>query len=451
MTYAPDTYQPLAFPEVRERFLKGEQLPSEFLEDCLATIDEREPIVKAWVVINKEGARAAAQESDRRYQAGTPLSPIDGMPIGVKDLIETKDMPTQMGSPAFTGSFPKRDSALVRALRDAGAIILGKTVTTALGFLDPGPTTNPFDPARTPGGSSSGSGAAVGAKMVPVTIGSQLVGSVLRPASFNANWALKPTFGGINRGERLGYSQSHIGIHAGCAEDMWATAMEIVHRVGGDPGHPGLYGGMSAPAPLAPKRLAVMETEGWSRLDEPSRTAFETLLQTLQARGVEIIRRKDLKLLALFEQSIATATADMMRLISWEQRWSLENLAEQHPGTLGPSLIRQLESGRGVTLETFREDLALRDLARQRMAALAAHCDAIISPASCGPAPRFEDSKKTAFPTGDVCFSCVSSYLGTPSVTAPLLAVDGMPFGVQFMGQLHEDERVTAYARWAAQ
>ncbi|MVW72820.1 amidase [Bordetella sp. 15P40C-2] len=451
MTYHPDTYQPLSFSAARARFLSGEQRPSEFLEACLATIAEREPEVKAWVVLNAEAARAAARESDRRYQAGEPLSQIDGMPVGIKDLIETKDMPTQMGSPAYEGSFPKRDSALVRALRDAGAIILGKTVTTALGFLDPGPTTNAFDPQRTPGGSSSGSGAAVGAKMVPVAIGSQLVGSVLRPASFNANWALKPTFGGINRGERLGYSQSHVGIHAGCAEDMWATTMEIVTRVGGDPGHPGVYGELTAPPPQRPKRLAVLETEGWPRLDSASREAFESLLERLQTAGVQIIRRADLSLLDLLEQSIATATANMLRLISWEQRWSLENLVEQHPGTLGPSLIRQLESGRNVTLETFREDLALRDLARQRMEALAPYCDALISPASCGPAPRFDVTKQTAFPTGDVSFSCVSSYLGTPSVAAPLLAVEGMPFGVQIMGQAHEDERVTAYARWMAE
>ena len=451
MTYHPNTYQALSFSAARARFLAGEQRPSEFLEACLDTIRQREPVVHAWVVLNEEGARAAARESDRRYQAGQSLSQIDGMPIGIKDLIETKDMPTQMGSPAYAGSFPKNDSALVRALRDAGAIILGKTVTTALGFLDPGPTTNAFDPQRTPGGSSSGSGAAVGAKMVPVAIGSQLVGSVLRPASFNANWALKPTFGGINRGERLGYSQSHVGIHAGCAQDMWATAMEIVTRVGGDPGHPGLYGGLAAPAPQPLRRLAVVETEGWPRLDAASRDEFEGLLQRLQAQGVEIIRRPDLALLDLFEQSIATATANMLRLISWEQRWSLENLIEQHPGTLGPSLLRQLESGRSVTLETFRQDLALRDLARQRLAALATHCDVLISPASCGPAPRFDATKHTPFPTGDVSFSCVSSYLGAPAVTAPLLAVGGMPFGVQFIGQPHQDERVTAYARWVAE
>ena len=451
MNYSLNNYQPLTFHGTRQQFIDGDNTPTNFLDGCLGTIRQREPEVKAWVVINEEGARSAAQESDARYRDGRPLSSIDGMPIGVKDLIETKDMPTQMGSLAYEGSFPKRDSALVRALRDAGAIVLGKTVTTALGFLDPGPTTNAFDAQRTPGGSSSGSGAAVGANMVPVAIGSQLVGSVLRPASFNGNWALKPTFGGINRGERLGYSQSHIGIHAGSAQDMWSTAMEIVVRVGGDPGHPGLYGELHTPEPLKPKRLAVFETEGWERLDSESLKVFEELLSQLSESGIEIIRRSKSPLLELFEQSISDATTLSMRLISWEQRWSLENLVEQHPGTLGPSLVRQLERGRGVTLDTFREDLLLRDYARQRLAAMSTEYDALISLASCGPAPRFADVKGTAFPTGDVSFSCVSSLLGAPSVSVPLLCADSMPLGVQIMGQHHQDARVTAIGRWIAQ
>src|SRR5690606_28974178 len=156
-------------------------------------------------------------------------------------------------------------------LREAGAIILGKTVTTALGFLVPGPTTNAFDASRTPGGSSSGSGPAVGANVVPVAIGSLLAGAVLRPASFDANCALKPTYGGINRRERVTLSQSHVNIHAGCAEDMWTPAMEIVKRVGGDPGHPGLYGSVEPPKAIAPRRLAVFESEGWARLDGKAR------------------------------------------------------------------------------------------------------------------------------------------------------------------------------------
>lgn len=446
--YSPKTFQALTFHDARQAFLEHKDTPREYLERCLARIEAREPVVKGWVVLNIESARRAADESTTRYRNGQALSLIDGMPVGIKDLIETKDMPTQMGSPAYEGNFPKRDSAVVRALRDAGAMVLGKTVTTALGFLDPGPTTNAFDPERTPGGSSSGSGAVVGAGMVPVALGSQLVGSVIRPASFNANWALKPTFGAINRGERLGYSQSHVGIHAGCAQDMWNTAMEMVVRVGGDPGHPGLYGPISAPEQKRPSCLAVLETEGWPRLDAKSHKVFETFLTQIEDKGVRILRRKDSHLIELLEQSVQDATAKSMRLISWEQRWSLENMIEQHPGTLGPSLLRQLESGRDMTLERYRQDILLRDHAHRCLSALATQCDALISLASCGPAPRFQDTRNTKFPTGDVSFSCVSSYLGAPAISAPLLAVDGLPMGVQLIGQHHEDYNLTGIATW---
>lgn len=451
MTYSPRTYQPLTFHDARKAFLGGTDSPRSYLERCLARIEEREPVVKGWVVLNIEAARKAADESSERYRHGTALSMIDGMPVGIKDLIETKDMPTQLGSPAYDGNFPKRDSAVVRALRDAGALVLGKTVTTALGFLDPGPTTNAFDPERTPGGSSSGSGAVVGAGMVPVALGSQLVGSVLRPASFNANWALKPTFGAINRGERLGYSQSHLGIHAGSAQDMWHTAMEMVVRVGGDPGHPGLYGPMQAPEVKKPVCLAVLETEGWSRLDADSRKTFEDALKRLEDKGVRILRRSQSPLLELLEQAVDDATTRSMRLISWEQRWSLENLVEQHPGTLGPSLLRQLESGRDMTLERYRQDILLREHAHRCLAAMATQCDGLIGLASCGPAPRFQDTKNSKFPTGDVSFSCVSSYLGAPAVSVPALAVNGLPLGVQLIGQHHHDFDITAIARWVGQ
>ena len=451
MSYSPKTHQALTFHDARIAFLEQRDSPREYLERCVARIEAREPVVKGWVVLNIEAARKAADEASERYRNGKALSLIDGMPVGIKDLIETKDMPTQMGSPAYKGNFPKRDGAVVRALRDAGAFILGKTVTTALGFLDPGPTTNAFDHERTPGGSSSGSGAVVGAGMVPVALGTQLVGSVLRPASFNANWALKPTFGAINRGERLGYSQSHVGIHAGSVQDMWHTAMEMVIRVGGDPGHPGLYGPMSAPEGKRPGCLAVLETEGWERLDSKSRKAFEDLLTQLEDEGVRIIRRGNNPLLELLEQAVQDATTKSMQLISWEQRWSLENLIEQHPGTLGPSLLDQLDSGRDMTLERYRQEILLREHARRCLLALTHQCDALITLSSCGPAPRFQDTRNTKFPTGDVSFSCVSSYLGAPAVSVPVLSVDSMPMGVQLIGQHHADYNVTGIATWLNQ
>ena len=162
----PESAQ-LPFHTVTEAFRAGKDSPRDYLERCLDTIGAREPIVRAWVVLNEEGAREQADQSTDRWRDGNPRSPIDGMPIGIKDLLETKDMPTQMGCKAFAGHFPRRDNAAVAALRDAGAVIIGKTVTAELGGAHPGPTTNPFDPRHTPGGSSSGSAAAVGAGMVP--------------------------------------------------------------------------------------------------------------------------------------------------------------------------------------------------------------------------------------------------------------------------------------------
>jgi len=249
MTYSARRFEPLTFFDATPRFRDGSDTPRAYLERCLEVISDREPVVKAWVVLNLPGAREAADASTDRYRQGRPISSIDGMPIGIKDLIETKDMSTGHGCAAFAGNHTRRDSAIVRALRDAGAVILGKTVTTEMGGAFPGPTTNPFDPSRTPGGSSSGSAAVIGARMVPAAIGTQVGGSLIRPASYCGNCAVKPTMGALHRGERQGYSQSHVGVHAGSLTDMWRVAIEIARRAGGDPGHPGLFG-----APTYPQR-----------------------------------------------------------------------------------------------------------------------------------------------------------------------------------------------------
>ena len=174
-----------------------------------------------------------------RWTTNRPLSAIDGMPIGIKDLLETKDMPTEQGCVAYRGNFPKRDNAAVWALRQAGAVIVAKTTTAELGGSHPPATTNPFDAARTAGGSSSGSAASVAARMLPAAIGTQVGGSIIRPAAYCGNFALKPTQGGINRGERQATSMSTHGPHAGCIEDMWQVAIEIASRAGGDRGGAG--------------------------------------------------------------------------------------------------------------------------------------------------------------------------------------------------------------------
>jgi Asp-tRNA(Asn)/Glu-tRNA(Gln) amidotransferase A subunit family amidase len=452
MAYTPNTHRPLTFFDAVPRFLSRSDTPTDYLERCLEVIKQREQTVQAWVVINEEGARAAAAESTKRYREGKPLSPIDGMPIGVKDLINTKDMPTEMGSPLYKGNHTYQDSASIRALRDAGAIILGKTVTTELGMSHPGPTRNPFDESRTPGGSSSGSAAAVGACMVPVCIGTQVVGSIIRPAGFCANYALKPTFGAINRGERQGYSQSQFGVHAGCLEDMWSVAMEMASRAGGDPGHPGLYGSKQLEPALVPTRLIVMEGEGWPEVGKATKQAFELVIEQLEMAGVKVLRRSDSPLIENFERAISNCAALCRDICGFELRWTLENMVERHPGQISESLMGRLKLAREMTVDEYRSLLDVRSAMHKAHKALDGLADALISVGSLGPAPLMGDisgsDPRIPHATGNPIMNTPSSALWAPTITLPLLCVEAMPVGVQIIGQQHQDARLVRLARW---
>ncbi len=198
----PDAMKPQMQPflPATAAFLNGKDSPRDFLERCIATLDAWEPKIGAFVALNLAAARTAADRSTNRWRAGKSLSPIDGMPIGIKDIIETIDMPTENGSPLFAGFRSERDAASVAALREAGAIIVGKTVTTEFAWMHPRATRNPWDLTRTPGGSSSGSAAAVAVGAISVGIGTQVFGSIVRPASFCGCFGFKPTVGAINRG-----------------------------------------------------------------------------------------------------------------------------------------------------------------------------------------------------------------------------------------------------------
>ncbi|MBT6426526.1 MAG: amidase, partial [Rhodospirillaceae bacterium] len=371
-TYDPTGQQGLHFHTAVADFLSGGDTPRAYLERCLETIAAREPLIKAYAAVNEDGARAAADAATDRYQAGQPLSPIDGMPISIKDLLETKDMPTQMGCEAYLGNFPKNDNAAVWALRQAGAVILGKTVTAELGGTHPGPTTNPFDPERTPGGSSSGSAAAVASAMVPAAIGTQVGGSIIRPAAFCGNVALKPTQGGINRGERQATSMSTHGVHAACIEDMWQTAIEIASRAGGDRGCLGLYGPATPPGPQKPERLIVLETAGWSILDDGSKSAFEGLLESLRRAGITLLRRRDNILVEALEEAIAEANAIAGAITRWENRWAHRNLVDQKAEFVSDRLKAGLALAEAMSPDDYRAALTAR--------AAAQHCHATVAP-----------------------------------------------------------------------
>lgn len=452
--YDPATFKPLAYVEGTATFGEGKDSPSAYLERCLDVIAAREGTVKAWVTLNETGAKEQAAASSARWKAGKPLSPIDGMPIGVKDLYMTKDMPTQMGSPLYAGRITGEDSAPVQALRLAGAVVLGKTVTTELGFSHPGPTTNPFDPERTPGGSSSGSAAVIGAGMVPAALGSQVVGSIIRPAGFCANTAIKPTLGALHRGERQGMSHSHLGVHAGSIADMWAVAHAISHFVGGDPGSPGLFGPQAAPIAAKPQRLIVVESEGWSQTDDATKTAFETLIDRTAATGVEIVRRAGHGDIDAFETEIAESLLLCRDICGWEMLWTLRNLAEKDVTKLSDSMRTRLSLASEMSIDDYRAALAKREAMRGRFRAVAANADAMISLSSTGPAPKMVDSATqegepgVVHSTGLPAYNAWTSAIGCPCVTVPMLAVDGMPVGVQIIGRHNEDWRTGGIARW---
>jgi len=220
---APEQKKPVMRPylSVAREFVSGKQTPREFLEASLALLEQWEPKIGAFVCTNVPAARAAADRSTARWRADKPLSAIDGMPVGIKDIIETVDMPTEMGSPLFAGWRSEKDAACVRALRDAGAVILGKTVTTELAAFEPRGTRNPWNVAHTPGGSSSGSAAAVAAGMVPLAFGTQTAGSIIRPACYCGVVGYEPSFGLIARAgvKALADSLDTIGCIARSVED----------------------------------------------------------------------------------------------------------------------------------------------------------------------------------------------------------------------------------------
>ena len=452
MRYDPKTFRGLTFHDALPGFRDGKDSPRAYLERCLEVIEAREPVLQALVATDIEGAREAADASAERWRAGRPLSPVDGMPVGIKDLLETRTMPTQMGCEAYRGNFPKRDNAAVAALREAGAVVLAKTVTSELGGAHPGPTTNPFDPARTPGGSSSGSAAAVAAGMLPAAIGSQVGGSIVRPAGYCGNVALKPSKGAINRGERQASSQSVNGVHANSVEDMWRVAAEIAKRAGGDPGHRGLAGPADPPPAEKPGRLLAIEGAGWPLLDEATRSAFHRLLEAVEAAGVTVLRPADDPALAALDAALMGASAICYAIIGWENRWLHRALADMGPDAISFRARRSLEAAEAMSVADYHAALDGREAAQAAWARALKAVDGALMLSCPGPAHVWAGDRPgeppLARPTGDAVFNTPASILFAPAVSMPLMAVGGLPVGVQVMGAFGADARMAAFARW---
>lgn len=424
-------------------FLDGRDTPRAYLERCLETIEAREPAVKAFVATDVAVARKAADKAATRYRENRPLSTVDGMPFVVKDLYEVKGMPTELNSPAMAGYGGDKDCAHAMALRAAGAAILGKTVTTEFGSSDPGPTRNPFDVTRTPGGSSSGTAAAVGAGMVPAGTGSQVRGSILRPAGYCGNYALKPTFGALNRlgGHSMSPSQSVLGTMAGTLEDCWATAYFISSNAGGDPGHPGLFGEPRLGAARKPARLIRLDTLGWDGTEEETKAVFEDFLGALRSKGVEIVSRRDDPAIEALEQSLTTIPNFLRDLFCWEMRWAGKVQREKGEHLISDAVLARIARSEELTIEDYRRCLDTRETLRATFAKVKGKADACVTLSAQGPPP-------VGMAVGNPVYGDVTSCFGAPGWNLPLLVDRGLPMGVQLLGHPHQDYDLALTGRW---
>jgi Asp-tRNA(Asn)/Glu-tRNA(Gln) amidotransferase A subunit family amidase len=431
-----------SFLAATKAFAAGSDTPRAFLERCIEAIEHGEPDIGAFVTTNLAGARAAADAAGERWKAGRTLSPVDGMPIGVKDIMETADMPTEQGSPLFAGWRGGRDCAAVAALREAGAVIVGKTVTTEFAATDPRGTRNPWDLSRTPGGSSSGSAAAVAAGMVPAALGSQVIGSILRPASYCGCFGYKPSVGGVNRGGSFDvFSQSCTGVIAATLGEAWIVARAISARAGGDPGYTGLDGPLEPPAAAKPRRTAMLQTGGWKAATAEAKQALQGACERLRKAGIEVVESSGSAKVAAAEAAIADANPLSRRINAWEGHWPLNTYArDMDRSKLSRPSQERLAEAEKMTQDEYQGLLARREEVRKTYAALKGECDLCVTLAAPGAAPSGLAS------TGNPEFAVPSSLLGAPALSLPVLTAEGLPLGLQLIGFVDEDAALFANA-----
>ena len=437
-----------SFARAVPEMLAGKLTPRELLERCLERIAARESEVKAFVVLNLEAARTAADAATARYRAGKPLSSVDGCPVGIKDIMDTCDLPTQMGSPAFKGWQPAYDAACVQSLRQGGAVIVGKTVTTAFACGATNVTRNPHDIARTPGGSSSGSAAAVGAGMLPVALGTQTQGSVLRPAAYCGAFGFKPTHGvlpmqGVHP---ITLTHDHLGVIGATLADVWRIASHI-SLTQGSPGYAPLDGAAAVPpAARKPHRLIRLHMDAWDTEVEPAtRSAFEALIDKLKNEGIEIVDRTSSKEVGEFERALDGGYVERsVELTTYEMKWPYAQYVQKFGNLLEKRVLDRMAKAATMTPEYYAGLLAGRLAMREEAHRTLAGSDGFITLTAPGPAPVARDH------TGSRAYQIYATFMGIPAFSLPLLKADGMPLGVQLIGKAGADGALAATANWLA-
>lgn len=425
--------------EAARRIAIGQLRSEDLVDACLTRIAQREPHVGAWAHLDPEHALRQARACDAARRMVPSLPPLFGVPVGIKDIVDTSEFPTENGTRIFKGRRPAADAFLVQRLKRAGAVILGKTVTTELAFFGPGKTRNPMNLAHTPGGSSSGSAAAVADFHVPLALGTQTAGSIIRPASYCGVIGLKPTFGTISRSGVLAQS-APLDTIGGYGRSIADVALFIDAMAGFDPADEGMTGTQRVPIATelskqdaaGALKLAFVRSPSWPMAEDSMKTAFAAFVSRLGARVVEEV-----------ELPVAFAdTGGLQRAVQF--RDIAENygpLLDAHPEDISAKLAEVIGIGRTVTDAVYADALARRENLYSSLDPILSRFNAILTPASTGPAPEGLSS------TGSPAFNFLWTYLHVPAISLPLLEANGLPLGVQLVGARGEDGKLLATAR----
>jgi Asp-tRNA(Asn)/Glu-tRNA(Gln) amidotransferase A subunit family amidase len=424
----------VAAAEIREGRISSAELTTAFLD----RIAEVEPDVQAFVFLDRDHALRQAKALDEFRAMGNPVGPLHGVPVAIKDVFDTGDYPTEFGSPLWAGRTPRSDAVAVSRLRAAGAVILGKTVTAEYAYFHPGKTRNPHDKERTPGGSSSGSAAAVAAYMVPGAIGTQTNGSTIRPAAFCGVVGFKPTHGLIPRSGALLLSRAldHVGVFARSVEDAALLAELMAGFDAEDPdtrpmARPPLAS-IAVSAPPLPPRFAFVRSAAWEQAEPVTREAFAELVEMLGEAASEVE----------IGESFVRAIDLHRTVMEVDMAHNLHRDYEQGRDQLSETLRKLIERGRQIPAVQYTAALAGSELLNRALDPVFDEYDAILTPAAPGEAPRGEA-------TGNPVFCTTWTYLGTPSITVPLLHSEaGLPLGVQLVGRRGNDARLLRTAHW---
>ncbi len=395
---------------------------SETVEAALAAIEARDGTLHAWKAVDAEFARRQARALD----AGPPRGPLHGIPVGVKDIFDTADLPTEYGSPIYEGHRPAADAACVAAAHAAGAVILGKTVTTEFATMVPAATVHPRTPTHTPGGSSSGSAAAVAAGMVRFAYGTQTVGSIIRPAAYCGVVGYKPSYGMLSRsGMKMGAETlDTAGVIARTVEDAALLA-----------GASAMRGDLMERHPLDNPRLGVCRSPNWHHMSSEGAAAFESTARRLVGKGAHLV---DIEL--AFDELDAAAST----ILVYEMARGLAHEVAHHRARISPMLLERIDSGATMPYKKYLQAMQYASNCRRKLVDQAGDVDAILTPSATGEAPLGLAS------TGNTAMNRLWTLLHGPCVTVP--AGDGpggLPLGVQLVGIPGSDARTLAVARWA--